>query len=174
MGKRILLLVVFCTQYAESVYSQWTREDSVWLQDVLSGKKELRLNKDVLKAIESGTLINTDGGNSLLNYEPNPSSLNSLISKDFSEYLMPLENGKAINSFNIPPSVFMLMDLNVPGPKYKINEAAFNIPQSAKKGPVRTTFGVSLSFDDALKYIFMPSERAKIRNRKNANAWKSY
>jgi hypothetical protein len=169
MGKKILLLFVFCTQHAETVYSQWTKQDSIWLQDVLSGRKELRLNQDVLKAIESGTLINTEGENPLRNSDPNPSPLKGLISKDFSEYLKPLENGKAIN----PLSMY---DLNVPGPKYKINEAAFSIPQSAKNPPIRSSGGVSkaVSFEDALRYIFMPAERAKMRNRKNANAWKSY
>ncbi|MDR1556626.1 MAG: DUF4858 domain-containing protein [Tannerellaceae bacterium] len=168
MVKRLLFLLVFCTQYT---YSQWTKEDSLWLQDVLSGRSELHLNPETWKAIESGTLINTEH-NASRKGELNPFSLRSFITKDFSEYLRPLENEKSINPFSIPPAVFIRQGLDKwPLPEDKINKAAFLTPQHIKD---RAAHPSGKSFGDVLNYLFIPSERAKIRNREKANAWKTY
>jgi hypothetical protein len=153
------------------LYSQWTKEDSVWVQDVLSGKREVHLNPETWKAIESGTLINTEHDQPLHKRELTPSPFRAYITKDFSEYLKPIENPENIDPFSIPPSVFIRQGLDMPLPQDKINKAAFPIPQNIKDNAVRPSGN---SFDDLLKYLFIPSERAKARNRKKANAWKTY
>jgi hypothetical protein len=171
MMKRLLLLFVLCVQCTEMLYSQWTKGDSIWLQDVLSGKKELRLNPEVQKAIELGTWLNTDPEKPLYKEELGSSTLRSLITKDFSEYIKPLEEERNTPPFSIPPAVFIRQGLTNPLPEDKISKILFNTPKSVKEN---ATYPSGISFDDALKLIFMPSERAKARNRKNANAWKTY
>jgi hypothetical protein len=171
MMKRLLLLFTCCTQYTETLYSQWTKEDSIWLQDVLSGKEELRLNPEVLKEIELGTWLNTNPEKPLYKEESGSSTLRSLISKDFSEYIKPLEEEKETNPLSIPSAVFIRQGLTNPLPDHKISKILFRTPESVKENAVRPS---GMSFGDALNLLFMPSERAKARNRKNANAWKTY
>jgi hypothetical protein len=169
MIKRLVLLFVFCAQCTEMLYSQAEEEDSVWIRDVVSRKRTLRLNPETLKAIERGTLLNLDGG---LPYKDEPvlPGLRSLITKDFSEYLKPDGNSDSAYVFSIPPAVFIRQGLDAPLPADRISKAAFpdskNVRDNARPS--------GQSFDDALKYLFMPSERAKMRNRKRANAWKTY
>ena len=38
-------------------HAQWTEQDSLRLQEFLSGKEEIRLNPEFQKAIESGTFL---------------------------------------------------------------------------------------------------------------------
>ncbi|MDR1645352.1 MAG: hypothetical protein LBS05_05960 [Tannerellaceae bacterium] len=155
--KRWLLLLVFSVPCAETVHAQWTSEDSVWLQDVLSGKKELRLSPEAKNILGSGNL------------------LRSLISKDFSEYLEPDEGG--VGRIAVPPAVLIRQGLDEKLPIDKINRAAFGTPAEAKEPPIRLSgagASVSVDIEGALRQLFIPSERAKARNRRNANAWKYY
>ena len=41
-------------------HAQWTEQDSLRLQEFLSGKEEIRLNPEFQKAIESGTFLRPD------------------------------------------------------------------------------------------------------------------
>jgi hypothetical protein len=169
MDKKLLLLFILCLQHTETLYAQWTEQDSIWLQDVLSGKKDLQLKPEVLKAIEEGSFIRTDPPSMREDTQSMP--LQHLISKDFSEYIKPTENTKPTDSLFILPAVFMRLGLNEPLPQDPINKAAYT-PKGKVTAPV--PLGVSFSASDILNSIFLPSERAKARNRKKANAWKSY
>ena len=60
MSKRIITLLLICLSNTGYLYAQWTEKDSVWLRNILSGKEKLELNPEALKAIRSGTLINTE------------------------------------------------------------------------------------------------------------------
>jgi hypothetical protein len=137
-------------QCTKILHAQWTPEDSVWLRDILSGRKELHLRLDAKEAIDSFR------------------GLRSFISKDFSEYLKPAEEEKDSFPFFVPASVFLMQGLDEEFPIDRISKVAF--PQIKEKA----VHPSGLSFDDALRQLFIPSERAKARNRRKANAWKYY
>jgi hypothetical protein len=174
MGKRFILLLVIGVHQTGSLYAQWTEKDSIWLDNVLSGKETLKLNPDVLKAIESGTLLNTDKQSPSKQMKIDPGRIP--INKDFTEYLSPgnilkdVEDARDVDPFSMPPAVFMQYGPAIFLPENKFGNA-FMIPGHIKENAARPS---GHSFDDALRSIFSPSFRAKERNRKNANAWKTY
>lgn len=83
MNKQLLIGMLICLNgvYAEA---QWTKKDSLWLQDVQSGKEKLKLNPETMKAIESGFLINPE--RPALELRSQPASKLPII-KDFSAYI---------------------------------------------------------------------------------------
>lgn len=173
--RKTIVLILCCLQNTVMIYAQWTKEDSVWLDKVLSGKETIKLNPEFQKAIESGTLINTDIISPTDQMQMAPGRIP--INKDFTEYLNPgkiqkdIDDLKDIDPLSIPPGVFMRYGLDIPLLEDKFNKAAFMTPQSVKDNAVRPS---GRSFDDALRSIFSPSFRARERNRKNANAWRRY
>ena len=59
MQIRLYIFILLCLRSADYLAAQaWTKEDSVWLRNILSGKDTLRLNPETMRAIQSGTLIN--------------------------------------------------------------------------------------------------------------------
>ena len=59
MHKQLLIVMLICLKGADYISAQqWTKKDSVWLQNVLSGKEKLELNPETMKAIQSGSFIN--------------------------------------------------------------------------------------------------------------------
>lgn len=61
MHKQILIVMLICLRGVDYISAQqWTKKDSVWLQNVLSGKEKLELNPETMKAIQSGSFINLD------------------------------------------------------------------------------------------------------------------
>ena len=52
MHKQLLIVMLICLKGADYISTQqWTKKDSVWLQNVLSGKEKLELNPETMKAI---------------------------------------------------------------------------------------------------------------------------
>ena len=56
MKEQIILILIFLLE-SNCVEAQWEKKDSLWLQDVLSGKEKLKLNPETMQAIKSGTFI---------------------------------------------------------------------------------------------------------------------
>lgn len=79
--------MLICLNGTEYVYGQWTEKDSVGFRRHF-GKEKIELNPEALKAIESGTLINTDKPASNMIMAPSASPASSIL-KDFSEYVRP-------------------------------------------------------------------------------------
>jgi hypothetical protein len=174
MGKRFILLLFIGIHQTGSLYAQWTEKDSVWLENILSGKETIKLNPDVLKAIEYGTLLNTDMISPSDQMKIVPGRIP--IQKDFTEYLSPgkiqkdMEDARDVDPFSIPPAVFMQYGPAIFLPENTFNKA-FVMPAHIKENAASPS---GRSFDDALRSIFSPSFRARERNKKNANAWKHY
>ena len=99
---RLLLIGMLICLGGRSYVSaqQWTKKDSIWLQNVLSGKEKLELNPETKKAIESGELINLDDVSKMqmAPAEPLPTT------KDFSEYI----HKRKVALKKLPPAVFWL------------------------------------------------------------------
>ncbi|MCC8154607.1 MAG: DUF4858 domain-containing protein [Tannerellaceae bacterium] len=133
---------------------------------MLEGKEKIQLKPEVLNAIEQGTLLNTETMELKDQLMLAPSEVP--VSKDFTEFIKPDDAEKMVDPLTIPPAVFMRYGLNIPLPTvYK----AFIVPGEIRTNAARPS---GRSFNDGLMQLFSPKERAKARNRQNANAWRRY
>jgi len=167
------------------IYAQeWTEQDAIWLQNVLNGTEKIQLNEATRKAIESGTLIHDPMVDKQLKSSPKEfpiiESFEGITSSE-SNRILPLD---------LPPAVYRLHLLNqkISFPDVsnatKMNTATIHDLKmlnaiAYRKSTVDDPFtigqgGGSFSAEDILRSIFWPSHRAKKRNAKNANAWKTY
>ncbi|MCD7938231.1 MAG: DUF4858 domain-containing protein [Tannerellaceae bacterium] len=166
MKRRYIVFICLCLAKTGSLSAQWTEKDSIWLKNVLDGKEEIRLHPEVLEAIRDGNLIHTDRIEVKDQLQEAPAHLP--VSQDFSEFIRPRNTEKPVDPLTLPPAVFMRYGLNIPLPAvYK----AFMVPQEIRRNGTRPS---GISFNDGLKQLFSPKERARARMRRNANAWKNY
>ena len=199
--KLISLLLVYLSPI--SVYAQWTEKDSLWLDGVLSGKEQIRLNPETMKAIREGTFINTD---------PSVPKLLSAppilpISQEFDIAPQDTLFGDTIDYRTMPPAVYALYRHHKAAKSDTIErllENAFSMPDLTDKERVRIgkspvtiaakaeniyndavkdgqkrggftgSARVTFSLNDILMGIFNKTERNKRRNKKRAQAWKTY
>ena len=167
------------------VYAQeWTEQDSIWLQRVLNGTEKIRLNEETRKAIESGMLIHDPTVIQQLKISPKEYP----VIESFEGITSPEVNRKPPS--DLPPAVYRLHILHHKDSLPDINNAfkihaakltEFKIlhERTYRKATVDDPMtirpsGGSFSAEDILRTIFWPSHRAKKRNAKNANAWKTY
>ena len=85
---------------------EWSKEDSIWLQNIIEGKEVLKINEDVIKAIEDGRFITP----SLFKKDKN---LYIDLIKDFEDIGTPDLTNK-IDPYSMPPAVFSLYVLKMP------------------------------------------------------------
>ena len=166
---------------------EWSKEDSLWLRNVLEGKETFKINEETKKAIEEGRLIvpswikNSDTDSDM-----------ELI-KDFDAAGMPDSTRiPTLDIYSMPPAVYALyvlymdkMDsayqaksLVITDEERKELEAL--APAGAKLFYPYTsnhTPGVSaggLDFNQMLSMIFSAQYRRIAHNRKYATAYKNY
>lgn len=106
MHKQIFIVMLICLRGVDYISAQqWTKKDSVWLQNVLSGKEKLELNPETMKAIQSGSFINLDEPASNMKISP----VTPLpILKDFTEYIQTDSAYRKKALKDLPPGVFWL------------------------------------------------------------------
>jgi hypothetical protein len=194
MRQYYCVFLVFVLKSGIVTFAQeWTEQDSLWLQRVLNGTEKIQLNEETRKAIESGTFIHDPTVVKRMNISP----LEMPVIKSFEGITAP--QSKRISPTDMPSSVYRLYGLEhkdtVPHGKIiampkgstatTFNETtiwelklldAFT-PRKATvddKAAAPSERNKKGNFEDALRSIFWPSHRAKIRNAKNANAWKTY
>ncbi|MDO4704300.1 DUF4858 domain-containing protein [Tannerella sp.] len=191
MEKRCVLFLILGLQVciAASAQKDWSAKDSLWLQRVLSGQEKLKLNEETLRAIRSGTLINPAPAQQMKH-----SPLELPIVKSFDSIIRPESHRKL---HLLPPSVFMLYDLNKNNKsandpdratnksggmmlsERQIEEMKILMKMNVKKTTVddqRTLPSpyITFSAEDIARSIFWPSHRAKKRNARNAQAYKQF
>jgi len=162
-----LLIVVCEIIQINIVYGQWNRTDSVELQSIVSSEDSVRLNPETLRAIESGTFILPEFSNRRLN----SSSYELPLLMDFSEYIQ-LDTVIQLDIHSLPVGVFKLYQ-----PEYKLMPElrSFYFYESDIEELRRVhPGGFKFNAESITRYLFWKSERAKVRNRKRANAWKYY
>lgn len=167
MSKQLLIWMLICLNSTEYTYAQWTKKDSVRLQNVLSGKEKLQLNVETMNAIQSGSLINTEqpvGKMRLAPAAPIP------FSKDFSEYVYRVDTGmKVVDYREVPPALFKKY-----GPQYTEELRVFKImrQQIREEYPngAPTTALLTFSIAD------LTSRKAHVhkRNAKRSGTWQNY
>ena len=188
MGKYYgLFFIIFAGSHI-AIYSQdRTAEDSLWIQRMQNGTENIRLNEATRKAIESGTLIRDplDAKQLIVNPPEMP------IVKSFEGITAPENKPRPQN---LPVSVYKIyvQNLNLKDSLPAIRNEAIglnaktiaelktleaNTPRKATVDDpftIRSGSTAGFSAEDILRTIFWPSHRAKKRNAKNANAWKTY
>lgn len=127
MSKQCLLTILFIIIPSVRLYAQdWSKEDSIKLSGLLSGKDTIRINPEFQKAIREGTLIHFEDAPGQQMLEA-PSDIP--ISKDFSEYLHvdsdSIHNNTDYKS--MPPSVYRLYVM-IQDTTLKISEEAYTPP----------------------------------------------
>ncbi|MDD4514595.1 hypothetical protein [Massilibacteroides sp.] len=195
---RKLLLLVSCFLLAANISAQLSKEDSLWIEGVKSGKIKIELNPETKRAIEEGRLIRSDKPNTQLL----ESSSELPILKEFTGIQPEEEDTEIIDLSSLPPGVFMLYDIPdstqlkslvyvsknrdyISMKRISIGSKGFyvtahtgdlspEIKDGQSRGGALAGIGYAFSMEDILRYIFWPSERAKKRNRKYATAWKTY
>ena len=68
--------------------AQWTKQDSIWLKNVLEGKDSLRLNPEFMKEMQEGLFLNPKQPAG----EQQTAPRELPITKDFSEYMPYSDN----------------------------------------------------------------------------------
>lgn len=105
MNKYLIIGWMISMQSVGTVCAQWSEKDSLWLQEVLSGKEKIELSPEALKAIQSGTLINLEKKA----IQPLTAPPLLPITRSFTG-IAPSDSGKReqIDYSTIPPGVFAL------------------------------------------------------------------
>ena len=165
MSKQVLIVMLICLSGTEYVQAQWTKKDSIWLQNILSGKEKLELNTETLKAIESGSLINSETPASQMQMAP----VKKLpITKDFSEYITPGDTTthRKIAIKDLPPAVMRLYGMST---KNLIPVHQSILDELRRNPPV----GPSAVFFDLAK-MTSRKEYVHKRNAKRDRTWREY
>ena len=166
-----LLSLIGLLASAEGLRAQvWSREDSVRLANILSGKDTLRLNPEFQRAIQDGTFINAHP--TLKMQETDKSDIP--IIKDFSDYIRPdektLYDGRSsVIIPQMPPQAAIRQLEPAPKEKLRMNPQAFSIPGVSKRTPMQ---GIGTDFNHVLSYLFSKKYRQHVKNRQRAASWK--
>lgn len=162
------LILYFHCLSTENANAQWTEKDSIWLQDILNGKRQLKLNPEIQKQIESGTFINFDDKKPI-HLKP---SVETMISKDFSEIIQLTE---IIDDTTTRTTISKVRLYNSPVYlKYNGLPSFYISPRERQR--LRNSLPAAATFnaENMLRYLFWKEHRAKLRNKKKAKAWKHY
>ena len=194
------LLFVIVLKSGSVIHAQeWTEQDSLWLQRVLNGTEKIQLNEETRKAIESGTFIHDPTVAKRMKSSPSempvikslegmtapqskrisPTDLPPSVYKlygleqiDTVPYrkIITMPKGSHATTINATTIWEMKMLDAVTNRKATVDDK-----MTIRPGSIGTSSGGGgVSFEDILRTIFWPSHRAKQRNAKNANAWKTY
>jgi len=189
MERYYYLLLLLGLQTGTFLYAQdkWTKQDSIWLQRVLSGNQKIQLNDQTKKAIESGTLLSPDP---FIKEQMQMKSAELPIMKSFEGITAP-ESRRKQKPHELPVPVYKQYGMDqkdsLPNAtrsttfygKTIIELKALDVltPRKATvddKTTLRYGAGGGFSAEDILRTIFWPGHRARQKNKKNANAYKTY
>lgn len=163
-------LFLFCSSALQA--QTWSKEDSVWLANVLSGKDTLRLNDETMRSIREGRFLQPDrspAGTMGLSAPSLP------ITRDFSEYIRHEKDTShyQVALRDLPPLVFWRYGQDL-DPRDAMRYSGFNRDRQANQMVVPEMNGLSFNLAASLAYVFSPTYRQKVKNRKTATAYRTY
>jgi hypothetical protein len=186
MAKKILIVCFLAAAANGWMNAQnWSREDSIWLRNVIEGNGDIKINEETKKAIEEGRLIVPLW---MKNSEDQVEKIDIL--KDFDNAgKVDSARIQSIDPYSMPPAVFALYVLSM----HKMDSINASmtclltareqemlesfLPPEARKGVYvsSTTGGIgSMNFNHLLSMVFSPSYRRRAYNAKHAAAYKNY
>ncbi|MDR0574264.1 MAG: hypothetical protein LBG96_09595 [Tannerella sp.] len=184
MAKRFYIFCIFIISSCGFAGAQeWSKEDSIWLINILEGKINLEINKDTKKAIEDGRLIIP----SWMNKEENKYGIEMI--KDFEHKVNDSLRMHSVDPYSMPPAVYAMyvlymekMDSIYESRTLMLSAEERNKLEEAMPPSARNRFyyneqvgGIgNLDFNHILCMIFSPSYRQKMHNKKNAISYKNY
>ena len=185
---KIVVVTVLLFFSNSLVWSQeWSKEDSLWLQNVLEGKEEIKINEETKKAIEEGRFMVPQW---MREYNANP---HPEISKDLDGVSMPDDSirFRSLDMYTMPPAVFALYVLYVDKMDSVYQAKSLHLTDEERKvledmiptgtqtfhpftssPPPGTVF--TTDFNHLLSMVFSSHYRQIQHNRKHANAYKNY
>ena len=120
--------------------AQWTKQDSIWLKNVLEGKDSLRLNPEFMKEMQEGLFLNPKQPAG----EQQTAPRELPITKDFSEYMPYSDNpNRKVPLNQLPPNVFWRHMLPL-DPTLPISKS---LQDEFRQKPARGNSGAVASFD---------------------------
>ena len=136
--------------------AQWTKQDSIWLKNVLEGKDSLRLNPEFMKEMQEGLFLNPKQPAG----EQQTAPRELPITKDFSEYMPYSDNpNRKVPLNQLPPNVcwrhMLPLDPTLPISK--------SLQDEFRQKPARGNSGAVASFD-----VGQMTSRKEYIHRKNA------
>jgi len=184
---RSLLIYILLFSFELIMAQEWSKEDSLWLHNVLEGKEELIINEDTRKVIEGGRVILPAW---LRDNDPNAILE---LNKELDEAGIPDSlRIRRLNPYAMPPAVFALYVLYI-----ERMDSAFQIksliitdddrkqleallpagvgafyPYTLNLNPGFTLGGND--FNHMLSMVFSAQYRRLAYNRKHATAYKNY
>ena len=136
--------------------AQWTKQDSIWLKNVLEGKDSLRLNPEFMKEMQEGLFLNPKQPAG----EQQTAPRELPITKDFSEYMPYSDNpNRKVPLNQLPPNVFWRHMLPL-DPTLPISKS---LQDEFRQKPARGNSGAVASFD-----VGQMTSRKEYIHRKNA------
>lgn len=164
---RPLLIGFFVCINIHLGYAQWTKQDSIWLKDVLAGKDSIKLNPEFQKAIQSGSFLNPEPGKPMGKPQLAVPS-NIPITRDFSKYIQQDDTThRKVALKDLPPSVFWRHN----PPYKKILPVYQSILDELKRTP--SSGRTSLAAFDLGRMTSRKSYVHK-RNAKRSGTWQNY
>lgn len=160
--KPLLISFIICLNIPLG-YAQWTKQDSIWLQNVLAGKDTIRLNPEFQNAIKNGTFITPGQPAGKMQMAPTPIP----ITKDFARFLGEKEDSihRKIALKDLPPSVFWWYN----PPTKAMLPVLKSIIEEIQRNPIYAPAG---QFD--LAKLTSRKEYVHKRNAKRDATWKDY
>lgn len=136
--------------------AQWTKQDSIWLKNVLEEKDSLRLNPEFMKEMQKGLFLNPKQPAG----EQQTAPRELPITKDFSEYMPYSDNpNRKVPLNQLPPNVFWRHMLPL-DPTLPISKS---LQDEFRQKPARGNSGAIASFD-----VGQMTSRKEYIHRKNA------
>ena len=168
----VIVMILFWGIGYEADAQIWTKEDSIRLANILSGKDSLRLKPEFKQSIKNGTFINAEPMGKM-----SISHTNLPITKDFSEYikldrqaLVEAEHSTIKNAPDFkkltPQAAMRIPAEQVLPDEMLINPKAFAIPSSLIEAAKVRTALVAFDANHLLSYMLSPSYRRKLKNSK--------
>lgn len=195
MTRKVSFSILLCILATLKAQAQWSKQDSIRLQQMLNGKEELILNKEAVNSISFDFKPNKDDikGKPLVSQDKPWMKFLDFLPKNFGDTTIWVKpkyirinpytpytkwNEDPINDPIITNEKKweINMVLNVNGEiKYDVREQRV-MPTGKNNNAIQASVGLTHTFDaDKLLYENLTKRgRAIRRNRKHANAWKTY
>ncbi|UKI47190.1 MAG: hypothetical protein L6V92_10810 [Phocaeicola vulgatus] len=168
----VICLILFWEVCQKADAQIWSKNDSIRLANILSGKDTFRINPEFQRAIKNGTFINTEPvGKMRMSHSSLP------ITKDFSEYIKldrkALSNAEHSTIKNAPdfkaltPQAAMhVQSERGTSEELRINPKAYAIPLSIIREAKSRSSLATFDANHLLSYMLSSSYRQKLKNSK--------